>query len=104
MEHTTQQDAVGRFLKTIGRYALLAPDEELILAHQVQNMLALEEKRKEGMSFEQWAEAANVELVDLRERLKSGQAAKKRMVECNLRLVVSIAKRYRNRGLPFLDL
>ena len=105
MESTVQhQDAVGRFLKTIGRYSLLAPDEELQLAHQVQRAIALEERQKPGSSREQWAEDAGVELADLERVLQEGKAAKKRMVECNLRLVVSIAKRYRNRGLPFLDL
>ncbi|WP_017327858.1 sigma-70 family RNA polymerase sigma factor [Synechococcus sp. PCC 7336] len=105
MESTVQhQDAVGRFLKTIGRYRLLAPDEELLLAHQVQRAIALEEQRKPGATHEQWAIDMNLELADLQRQLEEGKIAKRRMVECNLRLVVSIAKRYRNRGLPFLDL
>ncbi len=103
-DYAAQQDAVGRFLKTIGRYALLAPDEELQLAHKVQRWLALEEQRPEGSTLEQWAQAIAITKAELQTVIRHGQIAKKKMVECNLRLVVSIAKRYRNRGLPFLDL
>ncbi len=98
------QDAVGRFLKAIGRYALLSPDEELALAYQVQQMMALVGQRRQRESIEDWAGRTQMSIEELRETLRKGEIAKKRMVECNLRLVVSIAKRYRNRGLPFLDL
>lgn len=98
------QDAVGRFLKAIGRYSLLSPEEELRLAHQVQQMMALQEQHQPREPMEHWAERSGLTAVELQKRIRLGEAAKKRMVECNLRLVVSIAKRYRNRGLPFLDL
>jgi RNA polymerase sigma factor (sigma-70 family) len=104
VDSSHQQDAVGRFLKTIGRYTLLAPDEELHLAHQVQRMIDLETRRPQGAPLPEWANAVGMEVEALKVQLQDGKLAKKRMVECNLRLVVSIAKRYRNRGLPFLDL
>ena len=91
MENSIQhQDAVGRFLKTIGRYSLLAPAEELQLAHQVQRAIALEEQRKPGSSIGAWAAEVGLGVGELQVQLREGQAAKKRMVECNLRLVVSI--------------
>ncbi len=98
------QDAVGRFLKAIGRYSLLSPDEELQLAHQVQQMMSFQDSRQEGESLEALATRFDLPVSELQRIIRSGEHAKKRMVECNLRLVVSIAKRYRNRGLPFLDL
>ena len=98
------QDAVGRFLKAIGRYSLLTPEEELRLAYQVQQMMVLQEQYQPREPLEQWAERAGLTTLELQKRIRLGETAKKRMVECNLRLVVSIAKRYRNRGLPFLDL
>jgi RNA polymerase sigma factor (sigma-70 family) len=98
------QDAVGRFLKAIGRYSLLSAEEELQLAHQVQQMMLVQSQHRKKEPLEPWAERAGMSVSQLQETLRLGEAAKKRMVECNLRLVVSIAKRYRNRGLPFLDL
>jgi RNA polymerase sigma factor (sigma-70 family) len=98
------QDAVGRFLKAIGRYSLLTPEEELALAYQVQQMMNLQSQRKTRDSLEDWAQRMQLSVEELQKQLQKGELAKKRMVECNLRLVVSIAKRYRNRGLPFLDL
>ncbi|MFS8894703.1 sigma-70 family RNA polymerase sigma factor [Synechococcus sp. O70.1] len=98
------QDAVGRFLKIIGRYSLLSPEEELRLAYQVQRMMALLEQRRQDESLEDWSRRVGIPVEELQRILQEGEAAKRRMVECNLRLVVSIAKRYRNRGLPFLDL
>lgn len=98
------QDAVGRFLKAIGRYSLLTPEEELALAYQVQQMINLQAQRKTRDSLEDWAKRMQLTVEELQKQLQKGEMAKKRMVECNLRLVVSIAKRYRNRGLPFLDL
>lgn len=98
------QDAVGRFLKTIGRYSLLTPAQELELAQQVQAAMALRASQKPRESLEAWAARLGRDPQELRQILEAGDRAKQKMVECNLRLVVSIAKRYRNRGLPFLDL
>ncbi|MEN9204649.1 MAG: sigma-70 family RNA polymerase sigma factor [Thermostichales cyanobacterium SZTDM-1c_bins_54] len=98
------QDAVGRFLKTIGRYSLLTPAQELELAQQVQAAMALRASQKPRESLEAWAARLGRDPQELRRILEAGDRAKQKMVECNLRLVVSIAKRYRNRGLPFLDL
>jgi len=91
-------------LKIIGRYSLLSPEEELRLAYQVQRMMALLEQRRQDESLEDWSRRVGIPVEELQRILQEGEAAKRRMVECNLRLVVSIAKRYRNRGLPFLDL
>ena len=91
-------------MKIIGRYSLLSPEEELRLAYQVQRMMALLEQRRQDESLEDWSRRVGIPVEELQRILQEGEAAKRRMVECNLRLVVSIAKRYRNRGLPFLDL
>jgi RNA polymerase sigma factor (sigma-70 family) len=83
-------DAVRSYLQEIGRTPLLSPEEEIILAQQIKIMLPLLEK--ENLNHEEQ------QLVYL------GQKAKQRMVQANLRLVVSIAKKYQKRGLSLLDL
>ncbi|MEC4806375.1 MAG: sigma-70 family RNA polymerase sigma factor [Jaaginema sp. PMC 1079.18] len=81
---------VQAYLQAIGRIPLLRPEQEIELANQVQAMLPLLEKSQ--LTTEE------KHIVTL------GQQAKKRMVEANLRLVVSIAKKYQKRGLSLLDL
>jgi RNA polymerase primary sigma factor len=71
---SVEKDSVGLYLQEIGRIPLLKPDEEIMLARAV-------------------AEGG-----------KRGEWAKRKLVQANLRLVVSIAKKYLNRGVPFLDL
>ena len=83
------QDAVQDYLLAIGRTPLLKPDEEIILAKQVQAMMQIT------------AAALSPEQESVRRR---GQQARNKLIQANLRLVVSIAKRYQNRGLPLLDL
>ena len=83
------QDAVRDYLQAIGRTPLLKPDEEIILAKQIQAMLQIEPP---ALSPEQHSV------------FQQGQQAKNKLIQANLRLVVSIAKRYQNRGLPLLDL
>lgn len=108
---SSSDDAVGAFFKEMARYPLLKPDEEIELARQVRIILELEE-RSEQLSeslnrrphLAELAESFGCTEKQLKQRLQKARAAKRRMIRSNLRLVVSIAKRYLNRGVPFLDL
>ncbi len=89
-------DPVSWYLATIGREPLLTPAEEIELGNQVQAMMALLENGKDAGS----AELTTQE----RKLLRIGQRAKQRMMKANLRLVVSVAKKYQGKGLELLDL
>lgn len=109
---THSDDTVGAFFKEMARYPLLKPDEEVELAYCVKFLMDAQEKRLEmeetldrPPTKQEWAVA--LELANERQlenRLYRGRVAKRKMIRSNLRLVVSIAKRYLNRGVPFLDL
>lgn len=108
---TEYDDAVGAFFKEMARYPLLKPDEEVELAKRVR---ILEEVRQAQTTAQEKlgyfpdraavAEEMGITLKQLEHRLYQGKVAKRKMIRSNLRLVVSIAKRYLNRGVPFLDL
>ncbi len=83
-------NTVRDYLKAIGRTPLLKAEEEVKLANQIQATLPLLEK--ETLTPEE------------KKIVHQGQKAKQKMVQANLRLVVSIAKKYQNRGLSLLDL
>ncbi|MEL6788770.1 MAG: sigma-70 family RNA polymerase sigma factor [Cyanobacteria bacterium J06607_15] len=83
-------NTVRDYLKEIGRTPLLKPEEEVQYANQIQMMLPLLEKSELT--------------ADEQKIVRLGRRAKQKMVEANLRLVVSIAKKYQNRGLSMLDL
>lgn len=108
---TRSDDAVGAFFKEMARYPLLKPDEEVELAYRVCFMVEIEELQKRLQS-ELNCKPSRVELAaaiglsehQLEQRLYQGRVAKRKMIRSNLRLVVSIAKRYLNRGVQFLDL
>lgn len=91
-------DPVRMYLKEIGRVALLTAQEEVDLAKRIEaGVLATEELERNGQVSES-------RIDDLRWAQSDGAAAKRHLVEANLRLVVSIAKRYVGRGMAFLDL
>ena len=96
-EGITVDDPVKIYLKEIGRVPLLTADEEIVLAKKMKEG-SLAKKR---LSTE---ELTDEETKELNAAVKEGAAAKKRLSEANLRLVVSIAKRYVGRGMQFLDL
>jgi len=91
-------DPVRMYLQEIGRYPLLTPQQEVELAMQVEAGLRADERLAEGV------ELAVTEKVVLQRAVRLADRARKRLVESNLRLVVSIAKKYVGRGLSLLDL
>jgi len=105
-------DLVRSYLRDIGRVPLLTHEQEITLGRQVQELVALEELEQElemrsGGSkpdHAQLAKAAQLTPQQLKKRLRSGQRAKERMVAANLRLVVSVAKKYTKRNMELLDL
>lgn len=104
-------DSVGALFKEMARYPLLKANEEVELARRVQELVALE-ALQQSLQQElgrvphkcEVAAAAFVSEAQLQQRLHLGRSAKRKIISSNLRLVVSIAKRYLNRGVPFLDL
>jgi RNA polymerase nonessential primary-like sigma factor len=104
-------DLVRSYLRDIGRVPLLSHEQEITLGRQVQELMALEELESELQSrlgalpsHEQLAEAAGLTPALLRRRIQAGRRAKERMVAANLRLVVSVAKKYTKRNMELLDL
>lgn len=110
-QNPLSDDAVGAFFKEMARYPLLQPDEEIELARQVKFLVELDQLRDrlrdslhQEPSRAHLAEVLNLTEQQLEQQIYAGRTAKRHMVRSNLRLVVSIAKRYLNRGVPFLDL
>jgi RNA polymerase primary sigma factor len=102
-------DLVRIYLREIGRVPLLTAQDEVELAKSIEAGLFAEEKLQEGSppSAAQAggsAAGSGAELAELALLATDGMQAKQRLIEANLRLVVSIAKRYIGRGLVFLDL
>ena len=108
-EGVSVEDPVRMYLKEIGKVSLLSADEEIELAQNMEDGAVATEKinilkgRLDGASEEVKAEI-KAEIKTLQRDVDKGADAKKRLAEANLRLVVSIAKRYVGRGMLFLDL
>ncbi|MDB9525661.1 RpoD/SigA family RNA polymerase sigma factor [Oscillatoria sp. CS-180] len=111
MRNTKSSDAVYSYLKSIGRVPLLTHEQEIKLGKRVKELMPLEAVQAELVealdrepSMEEWADRADVDVQTLKRIVRSGNAAKRKMIEANLRLVVSIAKKYTDRNLDLLDL
>lgn len=95
-------DTLKVYLEQIGRIPRLTPEQEIELGRQVQGLQKLYEVRQS--TLEQWEKAVNLSHEELQSAIARGERAKRQMIEANLRLVVSIAQTYQNRGLDLLDL
>ncbi|NER78566.1 MAG: RNA polymerase sigma factor, RpoD/SigA family [Leptolyngbya sp. SIO1D8] len=109
MAHNT--DLVRTYLKEIGRVPLLTHEEEILLGKQVQQLNVLRKERESladqldrQPTHAEWAEAGGLPEIELAEAIRLGESAKRKMVEANLRLVVSVAKKYIKRNVDLLDL
>jgi RNA polymerase nonessential primary-like sigma factor len=107
----TSKDLVRTYLREIGRVPLLTHEQEITYGKQVQNLNVLngvkeqlQEQLQREPTLEEWAIAAQASEPTLQSALAEGELAKRRMVEANLRLVVSVAKKYIKRNVDLLDL
>ncbi|WP_211346953.1 RNA polymerase sigma factor [Saccharothrix australiensis] len=101
-ELTASADSVRAYLKQIGKVALLNAEEEVELAKRIEAGLYAAERVRRA---EEESEKLTPQLRrDLRWIVRDGERAKNHLLEANLRLVVSLAKRYTGRGMAFLDL
>lgn len=103
------EDPVRMYLKEIGKVALLSAEEEIEFARKIEDGAAAVEKLEGLEKMLETAEGEEKETLEKEKKelgyvIADGEAAKQKLAEANLRLVVSIAKRYVGRGMLFLDL
>ncbi|QUY42720.1 RNA polymerase sigma factor, RpoD/SigA family [Acaryochloris sp. 'Moss Beach'] len=105
------KDSITTYLREISRFPLLNHEQEVIFGKQVQRLTTLQELKQELQDHldreptqKEWAKKAQVSVAQLQKELKVGNKANRKMVESNLRLVVSIAKKYNKAKVEFLDL
>ncbi|WP_421655504.1 RNA polymerase sigma factor, RpoD/SigA family [Leptothermofonsia sp. ETS-13] len=107
----TSTDLVRSYLKEIGRVPLLTHEQEILFGKQVQRVSTLYTMRDSlapqlghTPTLEEWAQYAGLPVDELQRAIAEGEHAKRKMVEANLRLVVSVAKKYTKRNVDLLDL
>ncbi|HEX9990788.1 MAG TPA: sigma-70 family RNA polymerase sigma factor [Chloroflexia bacterium] len=98
VDHKSAEDSVGMYLHEIGRVSLLSATEEIALAISMQKGKRAQERMMDvpGLSRE--------EIAKLRADEARGRSSRRRLIEANLRLVVSVARKYAGRGISLLDL
>ena len=99
-------DSVRAYLRDIGRIPLLEHDEEILLGRKVQRLMQIKEAELEleVKDSESLAQVLGLTTKELRRELRDGEKAKDKMVTANLRLVVSVAKKYTKRNMELLDI
>ena len=99
-------DSVRAYLRDIGRIPLLEHDEEILLGRKVQRLMEIKglEAEMEDANQDTLAHVLGVTSKQLRRELRDGEKAKDKMVTANLRLVVSVAKKYTKRNMELLDI
>jgi RNA polymerase nonessential primary-like sigma factor len=107
----TSIDLIRVYLRDIGRVPLLTCEQEIFYGKQIQRLAALSDIKaalnsqlNRSPTLNEWAEQVGLTETELQQVVTEGEAAKHKMVEANLRLVVSIAKRYNKRNIDLLDL
>lgn len=107
----TSTDLVRAYLREIGRVPLLTHEQEILYGKQVQRLSVvydakevLKEQLGHDPTLEIWAQNVDLSVPELQQAIAEGENAKRKMVEANLRLVVSVAKKYTKRNVDLLDL
>lgn len=107
----TTTDLVRTYLREIGRVPLLTHEQEIVYGKQVQRSTALYTVRESlteqlgrEPTLDEWSKATQIDRIELKRAIDQGETAKRKMVEANLRLVVSVAKKYIKRNVDLLDL
>ena len=99
-------DSVRAYLRDIGRIPLLEHDEEILLGRKVQRLMQIKEAESglEVKDNDSLAQVLGLTTKELRRELRDSEKAKDKMVTANLRLVVSVAKKYTKRNMELLDI
>ena len=99
-------DSVRSYLRDIGRIPLLEHDEEILLGRKVQRLMEIKacEELASTSTKEDLAAVLGITVKDLKREMREGEKAKDKMVTANLRLVVSVAKKYTKRNMDLLDI
>lgn len=107
----TTTDLVRTYLREIGRVPLLTHEQEILYGKQVQRLSTVYEAQESLVetlgripTTQEWTQQVNLSEPELQQVIAEGEFAKRKMVEANLRLVVSVAKKYTKRNVDLLDL
>ncbi|MCD6577812.1 MAG: sigma-70 family RNA polymerase sigma factor [Anaerolineaceae bacterium] len=97
LKHIDTDDTIGLYLKEVSRVPLLTADEEVELSQRIERGRMAREELAKG-------KVSNKRRYELRLLIEDGWDAREHLVTANSRLVISVAKKYMSRGVPFLDL